>query len=158
MPNIIDQYSATIVTIFNSVIQTYEKNAKRIKEIEDELNDLFHEAEFSKPKDMYSGYLIYKSIRELRNERRQLKEQNELLKDTYDFMNTQGAQEFNKKMRKLQSDSVKIENAQKARTYHPRQRTDLTIQGQTHDNKSFEKMMKEFKETKISIKNGKLRK
>ena len=91
--NIVNNYSSTIVTIYQDVVKNYEHNMEKIKCIEDELNDLNHEAEFSKPKDMFSGYKIYKQIRDLRIERRRMKEENELLKDMYDFFTGQHTQQ-----------------------------------------------------------------
>ena len=61
--NIVNNYSSTIVEIFQSVIKNYEMNVDIIKQCEAELNDLNHEAELLEPKDMYKGYLVYKAIR-----------------------------------------------------------------------------------------------
>ena len=72
--NIVNQYSSTIVTIFQDVQKNYEYNLSVIKQTEDELNDLNHEIELSGPKDMYRGYLLYKNIRELRQKRREAKD------------------------------------------------------------------------------------
>ena len=68
MANIINNYSSSVVTIFQNVIKDYERDLDVIKDIEDQLNDLSHEIELSKPKDMYSGYKLYRQIRELRIE------------------------------------------------------------------------------------------
>lgn len=92
--NIIERYSTTIVSIFQEVINNYEKNLDIIKQTEDELNDLNHEIELSAPKDMYKGYLMYKEVRDLRIKRRKAKEENELLKDMYDYLKGQNAQKF----------------------------------------------------------------
>ena len=81
MANIVNNYCSTVVTIYQDVIKNYERNLEVIKEAEDELNDLYHEAELSSPKDMYHGYLIYKAIRETRIRRRTSKEENEVVKD-----------------------------------------------------------------------------
>ena len=157
--NIIENYSTTIVTIYQNVIKDYERNLERIKEIEDELNDINHEIEFSSPKNMYLGYLLYKRIKELRIERRRCKEEAEIMKETYDFFIGQQAQSFKNKMQQLQGNAAKLRKTQEGRTYIPRQRSDLTIEGMTSsEHASFEDMMKEFNKTKISMKNGKLRK
>ena len=66
MANIVNNYSSTIITIFQEVIKNYERDLEIIKETEEELNDLNHEIELSSPKDMYQGYLLYKAIRETR--------------------------------------------------------------------------------------------
>ena len=157
--DIIENYSTTVVTIFQNVVKDYERDLERIKEIEDELQDIFHEIELSPSRNMYAGYLFYKRIRELRIERRRCKEEVELMKETYEFFKSQQGQSFKNKMQALQGSARKIRNAQEQRTYKPRVRDDLTIEGLTSsEHASFEDMMKEFKETKVSMKNGKLRK
>ena len=157
--DIIESYSTTIVTIFQNVVKDYERDLERIEEIQDELQDIMHEIELSSGKDMYSGYLLYKRIRELRIERRRCKEQTELMKETYEYFKSQQGQSFKNKMQQLQGNAAKLRKTQEARTYTPRQRDDLTIEGMTSsEQKTFEDMMSEFKKTKVNIKNGKLRK
>ena len=157
--NIVNNYASTMVTIFQDVIRNYERNEERIKCIEGELNDLNHEIELTSSRDMYVGYLFYKSIRELRIERRRAKEENELLKDMYEFFKSQVGQEFKNKVQHIQGNAAKLREVQERRTYTPRQRDDLTCTNQTSTaHKPFEDMLKEFKETKVSIRNGKLRK
>lgn len=156
MANLVTTYTTTVVTMFQQVIQTYENNLEIIKKTEDELNDLMHEAEFSAPKDMYKGYLIYKDIRDLRQKRRCAKRENELLKEMYDFLNDAQAQSFKTKMQQIQGHAAKINNTQDNRMYQPRQRTDLTIGAQT--GKDFESMLGEWKKNQPYIRNGKMRK
>lgn len=148
-----------MVQIFQDVIKNYERNEERIKCIEGELNDLNHEIELTPSKNMYSGYLLYKSIRELRIERRCCKEENELLKDMYEFFKSQVGQEFKNKVQQIQGSAAKLREVQERRTYTPRQRDDLTCTNQTSTaHRPFEELLKEFKQTKVSMKNGKLRK
>lgn len=157
--NIVNNYSSTIVEIFQSVIKNYEMNVDIIKQCEEKLNDLNHEAELSEPKDMYKGYLVYKAIRETRIRRRTAKEENELLKDMYDYFQSQHGQAFKSKIQSIQGNSVKLRATQEARTYTPRQRDDLTITDRHSDaNKPFEKMLDDFKKTKVKMQGGKLRK
>lgn len=157
--DIIENYSTTVVTIFQNVVKDYERDLERIKEIEDELQDLYHEIELSPSKNMYLGYLLYRRIRELRIERRRCKDETELMKETYEFFKSQQGQSFKNKMQQLQGSARKLRDVQEKRTYKPRIRDDLTIEGLTSsEHASFEDMMREFKETKVSIKNGKLRK
>lgn len=159
MDNIINEYAATINEIYRSVIQNYENSLNEIKYLEDSLSDINHEIEFANPKDMYHGYLMYKSIKELREKRRQAKERVEILKDMYEFLTGQQAQSFKNKIGQIKGDSKKIVEMQERRTYKPKNITNLTIENKHGSNhKSFEDMMKEFNETKISIKGGKLRK
>ena len=157
--NIVNNYSSQIVTIFKEVTSNYERNLEVIKQTEAELNDLYHEAELSSPKDMYRGYLLYKAIRETRIRRRTAKEENELLKDMYDYFQSQHGQAFKSKIQSIQGNSVKLRATQEARTYTPRQRDDLTITDRHSDaNKPFEKMLDDFKKTKVRVQGGKLRK
>lgn len=157
--NIVNNFSSNIITIYQSVIKNYETNLDIIKQCEDELNDLSHEAELSAPKDMYQGYLIYKSIRETRIRRRQAKEEVELLKDIYDYFQSPQGQAFKSKIQSIQGNSVKLRAIQESRTYTPRRREDLTIVDKhSTESKSFEDMLKDFKKTKVTMKNGKLRK
>ncbi len=157
--NIVNNYSTTIVTIYQDVIRNYERDLEIIKQTEDELNDLYHEAELSEPKDMYKGYLIYKSIREARIRRRTAKEEVELLKDMYEYLKSPAGQSFKLKIQSIQGASVKLRATQEARTYQPRQRNDLTITDK-HSTamKPFEEMLKDFNQTKVSMQGGKLRK
>lgn len=159
MANIVNNYSSTIVTIFKDVVKNYEANLDVIKQAEEELNDLYHEAELANPKDMYQGYLVYKAIRETRIRRRTAKEENELLKDMYDYFQSQQGQAFKSKIQSIQGAAVKLRTTQEARTYKPRQRNDLTITDQHSDaNKPFEEMLKDFNKNKARMQGGKLRK
>lgn len=157
--NIIENYSTTIVSIFQNTIRDYEMGLERIEQIQDELQDIFHEIELSPNKNMYEGYLLYKRIKDLRVERRRCKEETELMKDTYEYFKGQQGQAFKNKMQQLQGNAAKLRKTQESRTYKPRQRNDLTIEGLTSsEHASFEDMMKEFNKTKITSSKGKLRK
>lgn len=157
--NIVNNYSSTIVTIYQDVIKIYERNLEIIKETEEELNDLYHEAELSEPKDMYKGYLVYKAIRDTRIRRRTAKEENELLSDMYDYLKSPVGQSFKSKIQSIQGNAMKLRATQESRTYQPRQRNDLTITDKhSTANKPFEQMLKEFNQTKITMQGGKLRK
>lgn len=157
--NIVNNYSTTIVTIFQDVIRNYEKNLDTIKQTEEELLDLMHEIELSEPKNAYQGYLLYKEIRNLRIKRRTAKEEAELLRDMYDFLKSPNGQSFKSKIQSIQGSAVKLRTTQESRTYIPRQRSDLTIiDKHSVSSKPFEEMLAEFNQTKISMKNGKLRK
>ena len=157
--NIVNNYSTTIVSIFQDVIKNYERNLDVIKQTEDELNDLNHEIELSEPKNAYQGYMLYKEIRDLRIKRRTAKEENELLKDMYEYLKSQPGQAFKSKIQSIQGNSAKLRTTQESRTYQPRQRDDLTITNKhSAANKPFEEMLAKFNETKVTTQNGKLRK
>ena len=145
MANIVNNYSSTIVTIFQDVIRTYENNIETIKQAEGELTDLEHEIELSNPKNARDGYKIYKELREIRIKRRTAKDENQLLQDMYDYFKSQQGQSFKSKLQQIQGAAAKIENAQSCRTYTPRQRNDLSITDKTCETiKPFEEMLKEF--------------
>ena len=159
MSNIVVDYSTNIIDIFKDVVKRYQTNLEIIKQTEDELNDINHEIELSSPKDMYHGYLLYKTLRELRVRRRQAKDENEILFEMYFYITSQNGIEVKTKMQKLQGHAVDTERKLNNRSYCPRQRSDLTITDVSPVcNKPFEQLMKEFKETKVTTKNGKLRK
>lgn len=158
MANIVNNYSSTIVTIFKDVTEKYEENVETIKQIEGELQDLLHEIELSNAKDMYSGWKLYREIRELRIKRRQAKDENQILEEMYNFLNEQSSQKFKNKLQQIQGNSAKIAKTQENRTYTPRQRNDLTItEKHCESNKPFEEMLAEFNQNKAYMKNGKLR-
>ena len=159
MANIVNNYGSTIVQIFKDVIYNYERNLEIIKETEEELNDLNHEAELSAPKDLYGGWKLYTAIRETRIRRRTAKEENELLKDLYDYLTSQTGQSFKNKIQNIQGNSVRLRSIQESRTYQPRRRTDLTIADKGRgEQKPFEEMLKDFKNIKVTTRGGKLRK
>ena len=159
MPNIVGDYSTTIIDIFKDVVTRYENNLDIIKQTEDEINDINHEIELSSPKDMYHGYLLYKTLRELRVRRRQAKDENEILSEMYCYITSQNGIEVKTKMQKIHGHAVDTERKLNNRSYCPRQRSDLTITDVSPvSNKPFEQLMKEFKETKVTTKKGKLRK
>ena len=158
MANIVNNYSTTIVTIYQDVKKRFEGNLEIIKQTEEELNDLYHEAELSEPKDMYKGYLVYKAIRETRIRRRTAKEENELLKDMYDYLMSPAGQSFKSKIQSVQGASVKLRSVQESRTYQPRQRSDLTITDKhSTANKPFEEMLTDFNKSKAYMQGGKMR-
>lgn len=159
MANIVNNYCSTMVTIFQDVKKNYENNLEIIKQTEDELNDLYHECELADPKDMYNGWKMYRAIRDARIRRRTAKEENEILKDMYEYLGGQAGQAFKSKMQSIQGSAVKIRTAQESRTYQPRQRDDLTITDKhSTANKPFEQMLNEFNKNKAYMQNGKLRK
>ena len=159
MSNIVVDYSTNIIDIFTDVVKRYQTNLEIITQTEDELNDINHEIELSSPKDMYHGYLMYKTLRELRVRRRQAKDENDVLHEMYCYITSQNGIEVKTKMQKLQGHAVDTERKLNNRSYCPRQRSDLTITDVSPVcNKPFEQLMKEFKETKVTTKNGKLRK
>jgi hypothetical protein len=68
---------------------------------------------------------MYKTLRDARIRRRKAKEENELLREMYEFFQTQQAQTFKNQISKIQGNSKKLYETQKARTYVPRQLSNL---------------------------------
>ena len=159
MTNIANTYSSTIVRIFQEVIKTYENNEEIIKQSEGELTDLEHEIELSNPKNARDGYKIYKELREVRIRRRAAKDENQILRDMYEYFKGPQGQAFKTKIQQIQGNAARIHEAQERRVYIPRQRSDLTCTNKTCvANKPFEQLLNEFNQDKVVTKNGKLRK
>ena len=157
--NIVNTYCSSIIQMYQSVTTTYELNQDIIRQADEETQDLLHELELSNPKNAVDGYKVYKQLREVRRRRRLAKDECALMKDMYEYFKSQPAQQFKKEIQKVQSNSAKEADHQEKRQYTPRQRNDLTITEQTcQAHKPFEQLMREFKQTKISTQNGKLRK
>lgn len=157
--NIINNYSSNIIQIFNDVVKRYENNEATIKRTEDALNDVYHEIELGKDQDLHGGWKLYRQVKDLRNERRQAKNENQLLKDMYDYIKSQPGQSFKTKIQSIQGNSAKIYDAQCKRTYTPRQLDSLTITEKTCEvNRPFEDLLAEFKKEKVTMRNGKFRK
>ena len=77
----------------------------------------------------------------------------------YEYFKSQQGQAFKSKIQQLQGNAAKLREVQERRTYTPRQRDDLTCTDVTSTaHRPFEQMLKDFKETKVSVQNGKLRK
>lgn len=157
--NIINNYSSSIIQIFNDVVKKYESNVDLIKQLEETLTDVEHEIELGKNQDMYHGYLLYKQIKDLRMKRRQCKDENDLLRDMYEYIKSQNGQSFKSKIQSIQGNSVKVYEAQARRTYTPRQLNNLSITEKTCEvNRPFEELLDDFNKNKAYMKNGKLRK
>lgn len=157
--NIVNNYSSTIIQIFNDVVKRFENNIDIIKQTENSLTDIEHEIELGKNQDLYGGYKLYKQIKDLRMTRRQAKDENAILQDMYDFIKSQNGQSVKNKIQSIQSNSAKVYETQSKRIYTPRAMTNLTITDKTCDvNRPFEDLLREFNKTKITTQNGKLRK
>lgn len=157
--NIVNNYCSSIIQMYQSVIANYELNQDIIRQTDEETQDLLHELELGNPKNAREGYLIYKQLREVRQRRRLAKDENNLLKNMYDYFKTQQGETFKKAIQKIQGDAAREYIQQEKRQYIPKQRSDLTITDRTCQvNRPFEELMKEFKQTKISVQNGKMRK
>lgn len=68
------------------VISRYEGNVRRQKELEDQTQDLLHAIELSPRQNAANGYKMYQKLFDVRNERRQCKNEIDLLKPLYDYL------------------------------------------------------------------------
>jgi hypothetical protein len=143
MNNIVDEYITNIINIEDDVVKRYEYNLEVIKQTEDETQDLLHEIELSHAKDMYSGYILYKQLKDARQRRRIAKDENELLSDFYNFCKNQV--NTKNQLNKILGNSRKTHEKLCNRHYKPRVRDDLTITEIKPQIKSFESMLKDYK-------------
>ena len=67
------------------MIDRYEKNKERLIELEDSMQDVLHFAEMAEDKNGPNGFKLYKHIRDIRRERRQCKNEIDLLQPVYDM-------------------------------------------------------------------------
>lgn len=67
------------------ILTAYPANYNQIGELDKELCDIQHMIEFT-PIDIQRGFRFAKQTKEARVKRRQLKDENELLKPLYDFL------------------------------------------------------------------------
>jgi hypothetical protein len=154
--NMVDQYLHSIVSIFDKVNSTYELNLSVINQCDREIVDLEHEIELAPDMNASEGYKAYKELRDVRRKRRTAKEENELLKDTYEFF--QQNNQFRNKVTQIQGTTRKVFESQQRREYMPRVRNDLTITSQKAERTiPFEDLMSDWKKNKARMgKDGKL--
>ena len=79
-----DTFRAFIRNV-KDMVKKYEANIARIAELEDEMQDVMHFMEMAKPKNVPTGYKLYKKLTDIRKERRACKNENDLLKPVYDM-------------------------------------------------------------------------
>lgn len=66
------------------MLSRYEGDKSRLNELENQMQDVLHFIEMSKDKDIQKGYQLYKHLCEVRRERRQCKNEIDLLQPVYD--------------------------------------------------------------------------
>lgn len=116
--NLAERNIDAILNILTDVQQRYRLNEDIYKEANDEIQDILHDIELSKPKNARDGYACYKALREARIRRRQAKEENEILKGLYDFTQTQNT--LASKLAQIKGDSRKIVVKQQNQVYSAR--------------------------------------
>lgn len=149
------------------LIQRFETNEKTVRKNSGEITDLEHDLYLGNKRSDEEKIKFVDEMEQILLERRHAKDENELIEELVNFFKSQ---DFERKLKPIQGNSMKILNAQKARVYTPRVRTDLTISKKEYDEAmqkvadvikqpSFEQMIQKFhKDSKISYKSGKARK
>ena len=72
------------------MLSRYEYNSERLKELDDQMQDLLHFVELSGNKDIQGGFRLYKQIAAVRRERRSCKNELDLLQPVYNMFNNTG--------------------------------------------------------------------
>lgn len=121
--NIGNNSISRIMADINAVIKKYEENEMIIKECDDETQDLLHEAELGKSKEMQGRSRFYSDIREIRQKRRISKDENSLLEEFYNYIQENKLKDS---LQKIQSNAAKSYNALQLRFYKAKIRDDLT--------------------------------
>lgn len=80
-----EEHIKDFCAFIRQVISKYESNKARLSDLESRIQDILHFAEMSKDKDAVSGYRIYKELCNIRRERRQCKNEIELLSPVYEM-------------------------------------------------------------------------
>lgn len=118
-----EQYVENLLSTLGEIVNRYNDNYKQIKKLEGEALDLLHKLEFSKKLSLYEGFYVAKRIREIRRERRKLKEENETLFYLFNMVNKNP--QFKNELIKTQGNiKKKLKNIEK-RKYWPRVLEDM---------------------------------
>lgn len=132
MPSEAEELCAQILRIFDNTTRKYDENYEAIGKLDLEQQDILHEIELAELQDQDRGYSLYVELREIRRNRRKLRDENELLKPLVDLFREN--EKFRQRVYKTCALIREIERQQDERKYIPRVRDDLTIcQEQEHD-------------------------
>jgi hypothetical protein len=150
MKDVVSPLVDSIIGSLNQVIKTYESNFEEIGRLDNETQDLLHEIELSAPRNVCSGYSLYKELRKIRERRRELKDQNEQLSEIYGYCKNKA--HIVAELANIQTRSAKLTESQRARKYVAKIRTDLTItniikpiEKKESDSARLHKMLKKFR-------------
>jgi hypothetical protein len=118
-----DEIKALIGDI-RMITDRYRILEEQFKDVEDLHCDLEHEIEFSNY-DIQRGYKAYKQFRDMRIERRKLKDEIELLEPIATYIN-ENRKIFLDGLGRVKGECKKINDRQKNRLYRPRILTDMS--------------------------------
>ena len=108
-----------ILRYIDHISEAYSTNYDRIGELDRQLCDLNHIIEFT-PMDIQKGYKYAKQIQDIRRERRALKDENEMLKPMYEFLQQGTSKAFINGFANALNRAKQRERALPARIYTPR--------------------------------------
>jgi hypothetical protein len=83
----------TILKCIDYICKQFEANYKLIGELDKQLCDLQHEIEFT-PFDVQRGYKLAKQTQDLRRQRREAKDENEVLYRMQEYLNNGNSKSF----------------------------------------------------------------
>ncbi len=118
----------TLLRTLDDIRKTFEYNRDAIKLKEQETQDLLHEIELGNL-DAVQRIQVFNQLREVRQERRRMKDENEALEPLYTVLNQRGLEHIRTDLIKTRAGILKILKNQSERKYNPRIRNDLTIGG-----------------------------
>jgi len=113
-----------ILDALDNLERTYKNNAERINLIETETCDILHIIELYQH-DAVSLVKLASALKKIRMERRQLKEENELLEIVCRLFENNGFAHIKDKLSRAKGQIEKKREVQKQRQYAPRIRLDL---------------------------------
>jgi len=116
----------TLLKIWDDVKEIFEHNKVTIRKMDQETQDLLHEIEFGNL-SAAQRMRVFNELREIRQERRRLKNENEALEPLYNILAHKSFSQLKIDLHKAQGAISRIIETQAARSYKPRVRTDLTI-------------------------------
>ena len=109
----------TILRCIDHILKEYPENYDRIGELEKQLTDTYHVIEFT-PFDVQRGFKFAKQVQDIRRERRELKDSNELLKPLHDFLSASSSTAFKNGLVNAINKTKQRERDLSSRFYKPR--------------------------------------
>ncbi|GAB6170573.1 hypothetical protein JCM15765_00510 [Paradesulfitobacterium aromaticivorans] len=120
--------AVTTTKNFLDILNTIEKDwgswVDELKRCEEETQDLLHEIELTKF-DASRGYRLCRDLQEVRQRRRQLKDEMDVARVLKEFLDINKQLKIN--LFKVLTSMERVEEGQGRRMYTPRVRTDLTL-------------------------------
>lgn len=137
---------AGMLSVFDWVVGVYEQNAETIRVAEGETQDLLHEIELAPARAAHQGYRFYRELKDIRERRRQAKDENEVLEEFYQLAKAQT--DLRKRLQQIMGNAVRISEKLERRNYVPRAREDLTVTDTppANGNKPFKKLLRGFQQ------------